>query len=430
MKQLSFIFGLLILVGLLFIGCENTDEIFKPFAEHNENSRQGDFSELVPLLDEGAVYTMTNDATYNEIVVFHRNSQGVLNYSGNYSTEGQGSIYDAVDPLASQGSIAISDRYIRKEEWMGSLLKTSPKTDRWLCAVNAGSNNISVFAITEDGLDLRDVENSGGVFPVSLTIHNDLLYILNRSDMGNSATSVTSGNINGFRISKNGKLAKLENSQMFLSNSIRSEAAQIQFSPDGKMLVVTEKETSIIDIFIVGEDGRTDGRLNYESSGTTPFGFAFDYKGHLFVAESFENIPYQGAASLYELGSNGELQAVSRSLPTHQTGSSKAVVTQDGKFAYVANTQSGTISGFSITGNGSLEPINEKTIVAVMGKNSTPTGLALSTDSRFLYVLDPGIGIIHTFKVQSDGTLKSLSDSSELIIKMPLVKGFQGLAAY
>jgi DNA-binding beta-propeller fold protein YncE len=66
-----------------------------------------------------------------------------------------------VDHLASQGSL------------------TYDPVHALLYAVNAGSNTISVFAVAGDRLFLRQVIGSGGVFPVSVAVHGDLVYALN-----------------------------------------------------------------------------------------------------------------------------------------------------------------------------------------------------------------------------------------------------------
>ena len=83
----------------------------------------------------GAVYAMTNDLTGNEVVVFHRDHEGILTKAGSVSTGGLGS-GGGFDPLVSQGSIVLSEDH------------------RWVLAVNAGSDEISVFRVLPDGLDL------------------------------------------------------------------------------------------------------------------------------------------------------------------------------------------------------------------------------------------------------------------------------------
>ena len=83
--------------------------------------------------------------------------------AGVYNTGGLGGQLEGsdVDHLASQGSLAY-DRH-----------------DGLLFAVNAGSNTVSVFAVYGDKLALRQVIGSGGSFPVSIAVHDGVVYVLN-----------------------------------------------------------------------------------------------------------------------------------------------------------------------------------------------------------------------------------------------------------
>ena len=73
--------------------------------------------------------------------------------------------------------------------------------NRFLFAVNAGSNQISVLQIKKNSLDLVDVVDSGGVRPISLALHEDLLYVLNEGG---------TPNITGFEIEEDGTLTQLD----------------------------------------------------------------------------------------------------------------------------------------------------------------------------------------------------------------------------
>ena len=118
----------------------------------------------------GAVYAMTNDIEANAVVTYARASDGMLTLVGTVATGGQGGIVDPphpVDALGSQNSLILS------------------ANNKWLFAVNAGSDEISVFRVRRSGLKLVDKVDSGGMFPVSLTLHKRLLYVLNSGGDGN-----------------------------------------------------------------------------------------------------------------------------------------------------------------------------------------------------------------------------------------------------
>jgi 6-phosphogluconolactonase (cycloisomerase 2 family) len=243
-------------------------------------------------------------------------------------------------------------------------------------------------------------EPSGGTLPTSLTAHDDLVYVLNAGG---------SGNISGFTLGEHDQLVPIAGSARPLSGAATAPA-QVSFSPDGDLLVVTEKATNAIDTYIVGENGRAAGPIVHPSSGATPFGFAFSKRGDLVVSEA-NGVPGASAASSYEVGEDGGLRIVSGSVSTTQGAACWVVITKNGQFAYTGNA-SGSISGFRIGRDGSLALLNADGRTAVVGNN--PTDLALSHNSQFLYVRIGRTGSIGAFAVQSDGSLQPLPGAAGL----------------
>jgi len=328
----------------------------------------------------GAVYTITNAASGNEVLVYRRSSNGTLSFQEAYSTGGLGSGAG----LGSQEAVALS------------------KNDRWLFVVNAGSNQVSVFAVKERRLKLIDVVDSNGVQPISLTTHDHLLYVLNAGG---------SGNISGFSIGQNGSLSPLDGSIQPLSNGGVGEApgpAQISFDPEGSTLVVTEKATNLIDIYEV-QDGIASAPVTHTSAGATPFGFAFGRRDHLIVSEAFGGAPEASALSSYKVDDN-ELEVISPSVGTTQTAACWVVVSKNGKYAYTTNTGSGSISSYRIGKDGSLSLLNPT--AGLTGMDSRPIDMAVSQNGRYLYALGAGSDTISIFQVKEDGSLKSLGSVS------------------
>ena len=166
------------------------------------------------------IFEATNAAAGNAIQVFDQASDGTLTVGPVVATGGLGT----GNSLASQGGIT--------------------RDGRTLLVVNGGDNTVSSFVITRNGLSLRDVEPSGGIRPVSVTVNDDVVYVLN----------VGSDSIAGFRLSDNGNLKPIAGSTRALSTT-GTGAAQVQFNRDGDALVVTEKATNKIDTFYVNRHG-------------------------------------------------------------------------------------------------------------------------------------------------------------------------------
>lgn len=338
----------------------------------------------------GAVYTMTNSASGNEVVLFRRSANGSLSMQDSYPTDGLGSGAG----LGSQGSIALSPN------------------GRRLFVVNAGSNDISVFAVNGRRLNLINVVGSGGERPISLTVHDRWLYVLNAGG---------SGNISGFRIRENGSLVPLDGSTQPLSNGGTGDSpmpAQISFDPKGEILVVTEKATNLIDVYRVRRGIAGPPRTN-DSAGITPFGFAFDPSGHLIVSEAFGGEPGASAVSSYKLDDR-EVNVISPSVGTSQTAACWVVISKDGKFAYDTNTGSSSISSFAIGKDGSLTLLDPQ--AGLTGEGSSPIDMALSNNGRFLYALSGGTSTVSIFRIQSDGSLDHRGEVS-------VPEGSVGLAA-
>lgn len=100
-----------------------------------------------------------------------------------------------------------------------------------------------------------DTIDSGGTEPISLTHSGHLLDVLNED----------SGNIAGFRFSDDRDLSAVPHSSQSLATpGAAGVSAQIGFSPDGRLLTVTERcfqgyplaPFGLIDTFPMGWDGR------------------------------------------------------------------------------------------------------------------------------------------------------------------------------
>jgi 6-phosphogluconolactonase (cycloisomerase 2 family) len=171
-------------------------------------------------------------------------------------------------------------------------------------------------------------------------------------------------------------------------------------SPDGELLVVTEKASNMIDTYIVDEDGRATGPSVHPSSGATPFGFAFGKHGDLVVSEA-NGVPGGSAASSYDIDEDGALELITGSAPTNQGAACWVVITKNGRYAYTSNAASGSISGFRLNRDGSLRLLDPDGRTGVTGDN--PSDMALSHDSEYLYVRIGRTGAIGAFKIKDNG---------------------------
>ena len=192
-----------------------------------------------------ALFVQTDNTTANSVMVYDRAPDGTLTLAGTYATGGMGGVAagSAVDPLASQGSLA------------------SAASGHVLLAVNAGSDNVSLFRVASgDKLLLKQVIASGGQFPVSIAVHGKLVYVLNAGLEGGASS------VQGYWLAGN-HLAPIPGSNRSLGATstavpfFLASPGQVGFSPDGTRLIVTTKASgSSIDVFDVGATGRSAAR--------------------------------------------------------------------------------------------------------------------------------------------------------------------------
>jgi len=290
----------------------------------------------------GAVFAQTNDAAANAVVAFARAEDGTLSRTDSYPTGGLG---NGVPHLPSQGSVVLAAGGTR------------------LLVANAGSNDVSVFALSGDGLALVDRTPSGGTTPRSIAAHGDLVYVLNAGGDGPGA-------ISGFRQQQNGQLEPIAGSERRLSSE-DADGAQVAFDPSGRTLVITERGTDRISTYTVREDGSLDGPTARPSSGATPYGFDFTADGVLVVTEAFGGQVGAAAASSYRVNGTSGAEPVSASVGNTRSEVCWAVVGKDGRHAYVTNFGDGTISSYSIS-----PPNASVTITVPSAVKSNPYGVA------------------------------------------------------
>ena len=321
-------------------------------------------------IEHGAVYVQTNDGEQKEIVAFRRTAEGRLQQAGAVATGGRGS---GKAHLASQGSVVLHNG--------------------WVLVVNASSDDVSILAT--DGATLTPVDRvaSGGSTPTSIAVHGRLAYVLNTGD---------EPNVTGFEIGEDGRLVRLGGGTRPLG--VGSDPAQVAFSPDRRTLVVTDRAQDSIHAFALDESGRLGEGVTYPSSGATPYGFDFRPDGTLVVTEAAGAEIGQASASSYALGGPAQLQPIAGPVGNTRSEVCWAVVSRDGRYAFVTNFGDGTISTYSIADDGRIELRDAVAATTVDGQPGIRDE-ALTRDGRFLYALHADSRQVFGWEVGGDGSL-------------------------
>jgi 6-phosphogluconolactonase len=334
----------------------------------------------------GHVYVNDNTTGTNTIGAFDTHADGSLTpLAGSpFAAGGAGT----GTGLASQGAIQIAPG------------------GRFLLAVDAGSNQISVLQIHRDGW-LSSVPggivSSGGQKPVSVAISGNLVYVANAGAGGSNYT--------GFRLTFLGRLIPIPRSTVPLAAS--AQAGDVLFNGTGRKLVGAEIGTSLIDSFIVGFNGRLSAAPGspFPAQGLGPFGSEFrpTNPSQLFVSNAHNVGAGTGTISAFKDAFSGVLTPIAGSpFADNQTAPCWVEITHDGQFLFTVNTGSGEISRYQIAPGGALTLLGSTPVGQTGGVGAVDA--RLSPDGRFLYVDESRIGAVGTFAVNG-GNLTELSTS-------------------
>jgi 6-phosphogluconolactonase (cycloisomerase 2 family) len=343
----------------------------------------------------GHVYVNDNTAPLNTVAGFDRHADGTLTAmpGSPFAVGGSGT----GQPDASQGSLQLS------------------ADGRYLLAVDAGSNQISVLRVGRDGA-LRPVGrslfSSNGVDPVSIAVHHHLVYVANAGP----GASLGDTNYTGFRLDGGGRLRSIPDSTYVLPND--SKPGQVLFDRDGKKVVGTRIATSLIDSFTVGHGGRLTpaagspydaqafsppqgwGQLGSEFSPTKP--------NQLFVSDAHTaagGAAFPGLVSSFIDAPDGSLTPVGAPVANDGGAACWIEISHDGRFLFVVNTASASISSYAIGSGGSLDFLHS-TGAGEIGAGAEDA--RLSPDGSTLWVVESGTDSVTGFTV-SGGTLTPLT---------------------
>jgi 6-phosphogluconolactonase len=331
----------------------------------------------------GHAYVDDNTPGSNTIAGFDRHADGTLTAlpGSPFPAGGAGSGAG----LASQGALQLSD------------------DGRYLLAVDAASSQISVLQLGFNGAPqlVGAPVSSDGEDPVSIAVSGNLVYIAN--------AGAHEPNVTGFRLGWNGVLYRLPGSTVALPAG--SGPDDVLFDPTGRRLVVALVNTSTIESFRVGLDGRLVAAPGspFAAQGPGPFGSEFrpTDPSQLFVSNAHGG-EGNGTVSAFDVSSSGELTSIGASpFADLQTAPCWIEISHDGRYLFAVDTGSGEISSYAINPNGSL---------TLLG--STPFGAAgagavdarLSPDGRTLLVNGSKADVIASFAV-SGGNLTELASS-------------------
>ncbi len=247
------------------------------------------------------------------------------------------------------------------------------------------------------------VVSSGGVDPVSVAVHGNLVYVAN--------ADASAPNITGFTLNWGGQLQPLAGSTV--SFPANSQPGDVLFNSTGTNLVTTLVGSSTIASYSVAPDGLVSAAAGspFPAQGLGPFGSEFRPTNprQLFVSNAHNTAPDSGTVSAFDVASGGTLSSIGTSpFADDQMAPCWVEISHDGRYLFTVNTASGTVSRYSIAYNGALTLLGSTTVGAMGGVGAVDA--RLSPDGRTLYVDESKADAVGAFGVEG-GNLTELPGS-------------------
>ena len=398
----------------------------------------------------GAVYAGTNKRDANTLAAFGALANGTLVQIAEYATGGRGGIFNSgngLDPLISADSVITVD-------------------NRFVLAVNAGSNTIASLRVNADfSLTLIGTAPTGGFGPSCIAYRGGLVYVGNLDVDGRFTGEPDQiGNVTGFRFdTTTGQLTPIANS----TRALRTRANDVEFSPDGRFLVVSGSNAGstmippsaadTLVVYGVMADGTLTAGPQASAASTvlntngrnlpSVIGFEIVQRtGGVFViaTESREFQPngapgmlpmfQTGSVSTWRLETSGALTPVSQDVrtgPTNSSGPTSAcwiVASPDNRLFWVASASGSTISTYRMNDDGSIALIAGRAAAgaAVADGPTVADGfidLARNADGRFIYQLIGLKGAINVYSAAPDGGSLTLLQRTTGLLPMTNTQG-------
>jgi len=342
----------------------------------------------------GSYVYVGSDTLFNFVAAYNASeaNNGNLIPIGEFNTFGRGLAAQTADPLGSQNSI----------------VSASNK----LFVVNAGSNSATIYDVRTNGqLALRCEFNSRGTQPISIAYNAPYVYVLNNGGTENDASVAV------FKLKE--QVHECASHVQLVSLGVtQSKASQVSITPDGNRAVVLTKASGAF-VYNVGGNGELSNGVNTPLTTNTPFSFAFESDNNDILWIVFA----AGFVGSYSIQSSNELSSISGFVPTSQVASCW-IVEQNNRI-WIASAGSGTISTASVSQGTITESGSVPVVAGSGGTLSTPTDLLVTPDGQYLYVVQSNTATVGLFSVNPTSGLLTLLGSRGI---SNVVAGAQGIA--
>jgi DNA-binding beta-propeller fold protein YncE len=297
---------------------------------------------------------------------------------------------------------------------------------KFVFVVNRGGQTVFSFAIGSDGVLSEVGCGKHCTLPnkptgIATAPNGQYVYV---GSVGSSTSE--SGSVASFSVGPTGALTKIKCDPNSNCQTATGKPVGLAVSPDGRFLYTTtepkdEAEPGVVSVFSIGSKSElTPVPCSSCETGVKPTGITIAPNGlYLYVANGGSN-----TVSPFQINADGTLTPIACVESACETGTEPtepteppvpaepagATVSPNGKYLFVADAGSKSLSEFTIGADGALSPLACAGLTCET--ESAPVGIAVSPDGDFLYAANSGSSTISPFAVGLEGALSPLACTS------------------
>lgn len=292
---------------------------------------------------------------------------------------------------------------------------------------NSESNNVSGYTINPSTGGLATVPGSpfGNVSaPSAMVVSSDGFFAYAANSQANNVTA--------FRVGTNGALLLTTSTPTTLNPALVGTAPRaLAISRDSRFLYVANSGSDSVTVFGIGTGGvltrvpQATGNPNpVPAGGSSPIALAISPTGRfLYVANSASD-----TVTAFQVETSGLLTQVlaagpgTNPVPVSGTKPTALAMSSNGQFLYLTNGASNTVTAFRVETSGLLTLIPPTGSNPVSTSGDTPNGIAVASNGANLYIANGG-GNVSTFAIGGNGLLTPVPASGSAPNPVPAGSG-------
>jgi 6-phosphogluconolactonase len=273
-----------------------------------------------------------------------------------------------------------------------------------LYAANGGDPSIATFTINPDNGNLTPIDgspflvnDSSGTYNMAASPNGKLLFVTNQETTVIHVFAITAGT---------GEIREIPDSPFATNANISG----LWVTANGRFLLAGDQSASAVQVFAINSSGAISqvSGSPFAANASVSDVRSSCASDHVFTADNGSNF-----IDAYTMSASGSLTPVPGS-PFYNgaTGSGPnsfdLAISLDGRFLFTTDSFAGDVTSFTIERNGALDPVNR----SPFRTHGSPGGAAITAKGDFFYDVDFSSASVSAMAVNPDGTLTEIGSYS------------------